>query len=209
MVKIVQQGHPVLRQIATEVPPADISGATLKSVLVDMKKALNSQLDGVAIAAPQIGIPLRIFIVSGRVFDLEWKETGKVSPTPPADQVFINPEIIKISKEKRKMLEGCLSVRPLYGDVLRGTKATVKAVNENGQEFRRGASGLLAEIFQHEIDHLDGILFSDKAENIHAVEPENEIEDEDDNNENTKNFDQSENLNQDQNLNQNLTNHEK
>jgi peptide deformylase len=70
------------------------------------------------------------------------------------------------------MPEGCLSVRWLYGDVERSTQATVTAYDEHGESFVRGASGLLAQIFQHEIDHLDGILFIDKAHNLEEVTPE-------------------------------------
>ena len=87
------------------------------------------------------------------------------------DLVFINPEIINLSKKKRKMEEGCLSVRWLYGQVNRHEKVTIKAYDENGKLMTVGASGLLAQIFQHEIDHLNGILFIDKAENVRDLPP--------------------------------------
>ena len=88
--------------------------------------------------------------------------------------VFINPKISKLSREKEWVPEGCLSVRPLYGKTLRSKKATVVAYDENGKKFTRGASGLLAQIFQHETDHLDGILFIDHAKDIKEELPENE-----------------------------------
>jgi peptide deformylase len=72
------------------------------------------------------------------------------------------------------MAEGCLSVRPLYGKVRRATKATMEAYDENGKKFTKSGSGLLAHIFQHETDHLDGILFIDKARDIHESTSEEE-----------------------------------
>ena len=76
---------------------------------------------------------------------------------------------LSTKKDKKFMDEGCLSVRPFYGKVRRATKATVEAYNEEGKKFTFGGSGLLANIFQHEIDHLDGILFIDKAKDINEV----------------------------------------
>ncbi|MBI3888666.1 peptide deformylase [Candidatus Nomurabacteria bacterium] len=80
--------------------------------------------------------------------------------------MFINPKISKLSRDKVWVPEGCLSVRWLYGKTYRSTKATIAAYNENGKKFTRGASGLLAQIFQHETDHLNGILFIDHAIDI-------------------------------------------
>lgn len=170
-VKIVQNGDPVLRQIAAEIRPEEIKGAKVKKVIRDMKAALATQSDGVAIAAPQIGAPLRIFVVSGKVFDSRWQRGDGIPDGEPAeveDKVFINPVILKLSKTKKWMHEGCLSVRPLWGEVHRSTNATIAALDENGQSFTRGAGGLLAHIFQHETDHLNGVLFIDAARNVAA-----------------------------------------
>jgi peptide deformylase len=87
------------------------------------------------------------------------------------DLAFINPEIVKISRKKHLLEEGCLSVRWLYGKVERAEKASVIALNEDGKKFRADASGLLAQIFQHEIDHLNGILFIDTAIEIEDHPP--------------------------------------
>ena len=97
------------------------------------------------------------------------KESGKEK-----NLVFINPEIIKLSKEKKKVDEGCLSVRPLFGKIERRVRAKVRAYDPSGQIFERGGSGLLAQIFQHEIDHLNGILFIDKATDIKEIPPNDE-----------------------------------
>ena len=162
MLEIVQKGDPVLRQKATPVAISEITSPRIQQVLTDMKKALASQEDGVALAAPQIGIPLRIFVVAGFALTAELKK----NENPPEDLVFINPVISKLSKEKVELEEGCLSVRHVYGKTIRSTKVTVKAYNEKGESFQRGGGGLLAQIFQHETDHLDGILFIDHATNM-------------------------------------------
>ncbi|MDP2705364.1 MAG: peptide deformylase [Patescibacteria group bacterium] len=168
MVKIVQKEDPVLRHMANEVPVEEIKSAKIKTVLKNMKEALYSQDDGIAIAAPQIGQSLRIFMVSGKVLaTLEGKEDGHEE-----DLTFINPRIMRISKESKETDEGCLSVRYLYGKVKRAVKASVTAYDEDGVEFKRDGHGLLAQVFQHEIDHLNGILFTDKAKDIEEVLPE-------------------------------------
>lgn len=179
---ILQKEAPVLREVAEEVPLADISSPRTREIIRQMKEALASQEDGVAIAAPQIGYSLRIFIVSGKVAALLGKEakngTHKTDKDGHllvgeygADRVFINPVITKLSREKKMTEEGCLSVRYLYGEVNRSTKATVEAYDEHGKKFTLGGSGLLAQIFQHETDHLNGILFIDKAKYLEEVIP--------------------------------------
>lgn len=184
-IKILQKESPVLRDIAKEVPLAEISSSKIKKIIEEMRVALESQEDGVAIAAPQIGYSLRIFVVSKRIEDIV-KEAKKIriskkvipdenlelSAPMGKDLVFINPVIKKISKDRRVIEEGCLSVRYLYGKVSRGNKATVEAYDENGKKFERGGAGLLAQIFQHEIDHLNGILFIDKAKFVEEIIPE-------------------------------------
>jgi peptide deformylase len=170
MVTIVQSGHPALRKKSASVAVKEIATPKIQDIIRRMKEALASQADGVAIAAPQIGENVRIFVVAGKVFDDRFKR-GKGIPkgekASHPDQVYINPEFEKISKKALWLEEGCLSVRPVYGEVKRATNATVRAYDEHGKKFERGGGGLLAHIFQHEIDHLDGILFIDKAKNLH------------------------------------------
>ena len=178
---LVDRKHLILRQIAKEVPIQEIGGPRLRKILKGMKKALNAEDDSVAIAAPQIGVPLRVFIVSGRAFELgkyheihkKKKENGERNkkPTKP-DLVCINPKIKKESRDTAWMIEGCLSLRWLYGSVKRKKKIIIEAYDETGKKFTRGASGLLAQIFQHETDHLNGILFTDKAREIENIPPE-------------------------------------
>lgn len=168
MIPIVQDGHPALRAQAEAVPLKEITSDRIMKVIDSMKKALATQSDGVAIAAPQIGESLRIFVVSGHVLKLaDESYTGDET-----DMVFINPEIVKLSRDKNEVEEGCLSVRWKYGKILRSSKATLRAYDENGKSFERGASGLLAQVFQHETDHLNGILFIDNAYDIKDIPPE-------------------------------------
>ncbi len=170
MTKILQKEEKLLREKSLEIPVKDIPSAKIQKIVANMKKALTSQDDGVAIAAPQIGESYRIFIVSHKVFAMEKKDEENL--TKYSDMVFINPKIIKISKETEEMEEGCLSVRYLYGKVKRSKKAMVEAYDENGKRFKKGGSGILAQIFQHETDHLDGILFIDKATGLQDLPPE-------------------------------------
>jgi len=164
--KIVQKENPVLREIAKEVPVSTITSAKIQKIITQMKKALASQDDGVAIAAPQIAVSLRIFIISGKANDIVKGTEGSL------DEVYINPVFTKISKDKKLVDEGCLSVRYLYGKTKRSTRATIEAYDEKGKKFSRGASGLIAQIFQHETDHLNGILFIDNAKEIKDLPPE-------------------------------------
>jgi peptide deformylase len=141
-----------LRAHSRPITQEEFGGMFLRDVIRSMKQALAKEEDGVAIAAPQIALPLRIFVVAESSYPMEAKQKPLV---------FINPKIIKRSKKNMVMQEGCLSVRWIYGKTKRSVSATVEAYDEDGHKFTYGGSGLLAHIFQHEIDHLDGILFID------------------------------------------------
>ena len=157
-----QAGEPVLRGTAKPVVKKDIGSAKIVKIIARMKKALAKEAFGVALAAPQIGEPLRMFVISGKVFAPQVEE-GKKAPPPPPDRVFINPEITRLSRKKIEMSEGCLSVRGKYGTVMRHEKATIKALDENGKAITYHGAELVGHIFQHECDHLDGVLYTDKA----------------------------------------------
>jgi len=171
MVHIIQKdskNSEALRKKAIKVPIADIATPAIQTIIADMKTAVASQSDAVAIAAPQIGQSLRMFVIAGKMFKKDNDEEI------PQDRVFINPSISRLSRKKESVDEGCLSVRPLYGLVKRSTKATIRARNEHGKSFEYGASGVLAQIFQHEMDHLSGVLFTDKATETWEYHPEDE-----------------------------------
>lgn len=155
---IIQKDNQTLREVAAQVDITTLPNPEITALINDMSDALVGAADGVAIAAPQIDVSLRVFVVAGKI-------VGENEP----DKVFINPTIVKHSKETEVMGEGCLSVEGYYGSVVRHTKATVEAWDENGNKFTLGGAGLMAQIFQHEIDHLDGILYIDKAEEINRT----------------------------------------
>lgn len=152
IIQIDEKKDNPLRAHARNIKKEEFGTPYLKDVVVAMQKALSRESDGVALAAPQIGLSLRIFVVSENAYpeDAKWKPL-----------IFINPQITKASKKTKDVQEGCLSVRWIYGTTTRSVNATVEAYDINGNKFSYGASGLIAHIFQHEIDHLDGILFID------------------------------------------------
>ncbi|MAZ30147.1 peptide deformylase [bacterium] len=160
MAKLVAENHPALHQIAEAVTPAEIADGTAAKIVKDLRSAIKEySVDGfvaVAIAAPQIGISKRIFIIEDQSTDRD--------ALPSV--VAINPEIVKHSKKTHVVGEGCLSVPDYYGLVKRHKNVTLRATDPDGHEFERGAGGLLAQIIQHENDHLDGILFTDRAEQV-------------------------------------------
>lgn len=164
MAPIVQDGHPALRARSLPVEDGEFGTPELARILKNMEEALDAEEDGVAIAAPQIAIGKRIFLVR---YDRMLPPPPEGEPLPPKDLgVYINPEIIKRSRKKADVDEGCLSVRGTYGTTTRYERATVRAKDEHGETFERGGGGILAQAFQHEIDHLDGILFIDHAKRL-------------------------------------------
>ncbi|MEK7553003.1 MAG: peptide deformylase [Patescibacteria group bacterium] len=156
---IRQKADPILRQLAVAVDEP-LPNPKVQAIIRSMSQVLEAEKDGVALAAPQIGLAVRIFIISPRVL-----------PDRKTDLVFINPRIVKRSRRCVELVEGCLSVRQLYGKIKRHEKVTVEAQDENGQRFTRHTSGLLAQIVQHEIDHLDGQLFTDRARELEELPP--------------------------------------
>lgn len=160
MAKLVPENHPALHTIAEEITSEEIENGFVEKLIKDMKAALKTySVDGftaVAIAAPQIGISKRLFIIEDQSSDRD---------SLPS-MVAINPKIVKTSKKTHIVGEGCLSIPDYYGEVKRHTNVTMVAKDEHGKTFQRGAGNLLAQIIQHEYDHLDGILFVDRAEKV-------------------------------------------
>jgi len=183
---IVQEPHKVLRQMAKEVLIPEILTPRTQNLIADMKETLKNTPDGVGLAAPQIGVSLRIFIVSEEAEEIDrarksgWerrnRETPEIRNDKPYEErewkcyVYINPVIKNIARKKTEDSEGCLSVRGKYGTVKRHEKITVEAYDESGKKFTRGASNFFARVLQHELDHLEGALFIDRAEKIMDTE---------------------------------------
>ena len=179
--KVVLDGDPILRMSAPAVSVPDVKKGLYRGLVHEMSDVLAKCHDGVALAAPQIGESIRLFIISPKVFETKEAQTGekierhyewlaKESSSKKNNLVYFNPVIKKMSATKKDLDEGCLSVNGLYGKVPRSTKAMLEAYDEYGMKFTRGASGLLAQIFQHEVDHLDGILYIDKASELKKLE---------------------------------------
>ncbi len=171
MNKLVPQNHPALHTICTEITAEDFSDGTVAKILKGMRKAIKTyDVDGyaaVAIAAPQVGVDKRMFLIEDQN-----QEREDALPTI----IAINPRITKASKKTHEVGEGCLSVPSKYGAVVRHKNVTFEALDENGELFTRGAGGLLAQIIQHECDHLDGTLFIDRAEKVwHKDEKPNDL----------------------------------
>lgn len=160
MAKLVRQNHKALHSIAETVTEEEFSDGTVTKILKGLRQAIKTyDAEGyvaVAIAAPQIGISKRIFLV----------EDQSKEPDRLPSLIAINPEILKTSKKTHELSEGCLSVPENYGIVRRHTNVTFRAQDENGDWYERGTGGLLAQIIQHECDHLDGTLFIDRAETV-------------------------------------------
>lgn len=173
MKEIVQDGAPVLREVAEPVPEELFGSAKLASILADMEAALDGQPEGVALAAPQIGVPYRIFIVrkDRAVPPVALAKEGAPLPKPKAEvETYINPEIVKTSRRQAKMDEGCLSVKGVYGTTKRHERVTIRARRADGAHFESGKGGIMAQIFEHEMDHLNGVLFTDHAERLLRIE---------------------------------------
>ena len=145
VLEVLKAGHPVLKQVAQ---PVDHVNKKMRAFIEDMAETMY-KTDGVGLAAPQVGVSKRIIVV----------DDGN------GLQVLINPQIIK-AEGSQWGPEGCLSVPGYFGDVERYERVTVTAIDPNNKKLRIEAEGFLARIFQHEIDHLEGHLFIEKAVNL-------------------------------------------
>jgi len=152
--EIVTVPAPVLRKKARKVTDF---GAELQVLIDDMVETMR-QAPGVGLAAPQVDIPLRVVVV-------EYGDEEE-DDAPRKLYTLVNPEIVRVGEELVLGTEGCLSIPGFIGDVERMEEITVKGQNRQGKPVRVKARGWLARIFQHEIDHLDGILFTDRATKV-------------------------------------------
>ncbi len=150
---VVKIPNPVLRKVADEIKISKKTDFTINEMMRIMRKA-----HGIGLAAPQVGLSQRLIVIAPP----EYKPTA-----------LINPKIIKAEGEQIGQ-EGCLSIPGLYGDVKRFEYVEVEAIDRKGRELIFELDGLAARVVQHEIDHLDGILFIDKVDlaTLHWVDPE-------------------------------------
>jgi peptide deformylase len=160
LLKIARMGHPVLSRPAK--PVEDPTSPEIAQLVEDMIETM-VDANGTGLAAPQVHKPLRlvVFYVDG---GRDTREGGAGVGVPLT--VLINPEIEPLSEEKSLGWEGCLSVPGLMGEVPRYTHIRYKALDLNGKVFEREAHGFHARVVQHECDHLDGILYPGRIENM-------------------------------------------
>ncbi len=158
---VVQMGNPVLHSKAKKVKTID---GSIQKLIDDMIETMR-HIGGAGLAAPQVGVPLQVV-----VYEL---------PDDEEAAVLINPEIVKGSEETEEMTEGCLSLPGYRGEIKRLTSVTVKGRNRQGKMIRVKGEGLLAQVLQHEIDHINGIVYVDRLEDkdkLQKIEPEEEEE---------------------------------
>ena len=154
---------PILRRKSSRVTSIDKS---VKKLIADMRETLHAVEGRAGLAACQVGSPLRITVIS--------------VPEHEEDIILINGEIAR-RKGQRVVSEGCLSIPGYTGNVIRAESVTAKGLDINGKEIRIKADGLLSQALEHEIDHLNGVLYIDKLENkesFRKIEPEDEVEEE-------------------------------
>lgn len=164
--EIITPVNPILRQKARKVTTF---GPALKTLAEDMVDTMR-EAPGVGLAAPQVAVSLRLIVVEYAPAP----EDGQ-APEPPKLHRVVNPEIVRASEEMEEGVEGCLSIPGYTGEVLRHSAVTVKGFNLQGKPIKIKAEGWLARIFQHEVDHLDGILFIDRATRIWKAETESRV----------------------------------
>jgi peptide deformylase len=153
---ILAIGHPVLREVAADVPVDDIGGATIQGLIDDLIDTMR-HANGAGIAANQIGVPLRVAVI-----EVDHNRRYPYKPPIPLT-IVINPQLEPLDDEVVEINEGCLSVPDLRGCLRRHVNVRVRALDEHGDPRDEIKRGLTAGTFQHECDHLDGRLFLDRV----------------------------------------------
>jgi peptide deformylase len=160
---IVTVPDPILRQKTKKVSSIDKS---VKKLVADMRETLHAEPGRVGLAAPQVGVSLRVTVIC--------LPEEKDAEEKNEDIVLINGEIVK-QKGQRLVNEGCLSIPGYIGEIYRAETVTAKGLDINGKKIRIKGEGLLSQALEHEIDHLDGVLYVDKLvnpESLKKIEPE-------------------------------------
>lgn len=156
ILKVARLGHPVLRQVARELTPQEIASPQMQRLVDDMRETME-EYGGVGLAAPQVHAPVQLALIE---FDPEGDRYGADETQPCL--VLFNPKVMVLDATRAGFWEGCLSVPGLRGFVERPSKVQVDYLDERGQPSSLVAEGFLATVMQHELDHLDGVLYVDK-----------------------------------------------
>ena len=172
--RIVQNGHPALRRVSAPITAIDDEIRTLADRMT--YTLLHNDVEGVGLAAPQVGVNKRLIVIhtcGDKPKDKSLLSPGELLLDPLMPITLVNPELISLSDEKICSGEGCLSLPGVGGDVTRAARVVLKATLLDGQIVQVECANLLAKCLQHEIDHLDGILFIDKIppEQLQEAEP--------------------------------------
>ncbi|MBM3181102.1 MAG: peptide deformylase [Chloroflexi bacterium] len=171
--QIVNLPEPILRRKAKPVSKFD---KDLQTLIDDMIETMR-EAPGVGLAAPQINISQQLAVVEYAENEDDEEEDNEEAPSRPKKLfVLINPEITKASEEKVIGVEGCLSIPGLLGEVERHKSVQVKALNRHGIPVKLKTEGWMARIFQHEIDHLNGVLFTDRATEVWVPKPDEVVD---------------------------------
>lgn len=165
ILKVARMGHPVLREKCQPIDPKAITGPEVQRLIRDLFETM-AEYNGVGLAAPQVHYPVRMAITGG-----ETDEDGR-----PQFRVLINPEIEVLDESRLGMFEGCLSVPGMRGWVERPQEIRVTAWNERGEKNEFTLEGYPAVVIQHECDHLDGVLYVDRIEDMTRFAYEEEAE---------------------------------
>ncbi|NNF19046.1 MAG: peptide deformylase [Flavobacteriaceae bacterium] len=160
---IIAYGDPVLRKVGEEI---DQEYPKLEELIENMWETMY-HANGVGLAAPQIGLPIRLFLVDASPFaeDDELSEEERAQ-LEGFKKVFINAEILEEDGDPWAFNEGCLSIPEIREDVQRNEQITIRYMDENFKQFEETFDGLLARVIQHEYDHIEGILFTDKLSSL-------------------------------------------
>jgi peptide deformylase len=160
ILKVARMGHPVLRQVARKVEPAEIKSPTFQKLVDDMIETMR-EYDGIGLAAPQVHEGVRLAIIG--------IEEGRGDDRSIRVLPVVNPEVEPIGRTTSEDWEGCLSLPKLRGRVVRPDRVQVKALDRRGNKVEFDLSGYPARVAQHEIDHLDGVLFIDRMKSFETL----------------------------------------
>lgn len=156
LLRRTQFGNPVLRQVARRLTDTEIKSPQIQALLSDMRYTLEKRRYGVGLAAPQVGHSLAISVIA-----------TKPTPTRPEikrqELTLINPEIVRHQGRKKPMWEGCISGPELYGQAMRLASVRLRWQDAQAHKHEQTFTGFMAQVIQHEVDHLQGVLFVDKV----------------------------------------------
>jgi peptide deformylase len=167
---IREMGDPVLREVARAVTPEELAGAEVQQLIDDMIETMRAA-NGAGLAAPQVGVPLRIAVIEVRAGNPRYPYKPPIPLT-----VIVNPELTMLDEAKFATNEGCLSMPNVRGDLERFENVGVRYLDRQGEVHEETRRGLTAGTFQHEVDHLDGILFVDRMVDMRSLSTWEEFE---------------------------------